>query len=65
MHLAIRFVVEYSNRFNEINPRSYPVLADIALKATKAWIHNELIVEMHTQEGKHQDTQKQSSNSET
>lgn len=47
MHLSIRFVVEYSNRFNEINPRSYPILADIATIATKAWIRTKLRVKLN------------------
>lgn len=43
----LRLVIEYSDRFNEINPRSYLSIAKTAVLATKAFIHNEMVVKMN------------------
>lgn len=40
--LALRVNVEYSNRFNEINPKSYPKLGLISSYAAEAWIYTEM-----------------------
>jgi len=44
--MALRVTVQLSDNFGEINTKSYPQLANLALKAVKMMIHTSLIVKI-------------------
>jgi len=45
--LALRCVVEYSSRFAELNPRSYPNLVPFITSAAKSYIYNRMIIKVN------------------
>jgi len=47
MGSSLRVNVEYSNRFNEINPKSYPKLAEISILAVEAHIYKNMIIKIN------------------